>query len=771
MTRITDGNGNQTNFLYNLRGDMTEKHWPDYVASQTGFETYTYDDNGNLLNQAFADGMVHSFYYDSMNRVTTEIYGNEYEYRFTYTDRGELAEVRDWKADPLNGLLLTTYGYDSLSRPTTVNHAVTAGVEMSYTYDRLGNRDTMTTPAGLYDYQYDALSRVTGVTAPGSQTTNFGYDALGRLHTVERPNNVDTTYTYDARNFLTEIAHEQGLTTLAQYTYDYDLAGNRTTMANITGTITGNVTWQYDAANRLIREHNDRSGVGFDTTYQYDQNGNRTREIHANGDVTRYTYNQNDQLTKVEFPNYFTDNYSYDARGNLTSVEKKQGIVSLGIQSSYTYDAHNQMTQATVTGAGTVNFAYDYAGHRTQQSIVAGATTDYLWDEFSQFGDVVLESTGTNSISYTLANNMVLSQTQGTTTHYLLGDALNSTRALTNGSGAITDTFDYDAFGNLLGNPSSLATNYLYTGQQYDELTELYSLRARYYDPNDGRFLSRDTWAYDLSNPIELNRYVYTTNSPLNYIDPSGHSNTGGYALINQFQVVAYRVANKAMLNWTQNFVLGFVAGGIGWFVGQSLAIILRNGLSIPGYFRGWDKLGYEGENSLQYELWAALGVATDFLWAGFSGGMIEMTNAFVNEYNMVFLSAEEVMAVNAVYQSMGITFAISLSNFLKPLLDNLLTVIPYGATTPHRDIQEAKDTLWSEIRSDYIVESVNVIVSSLAAGGGVMLTNALAGLAQKAGIPGSRAFFSMLAYGFISNITATGGAVATRTGIDNVLH
>jgi len=111
------------------------------------------------------------------------------------------------------------------------------------------------------------------------------------------------------------------------------------------------------------------------------------------------------------------------------------------------------------------------------------------------------------------------------TTSYFLPDVQGSTRALTNASGAIISgqTFDYSAFGDLVstGTPN---TDYLYTGQQFDTSTGLYSLRARYYDPGVGRFNSRDTWAYDFQKPMEFNRYVYTAGNPVNYSDPSGHA-------------------------------------------------------------------------------------------------------------------------------------------------------------------------------------------------------------------------------------------------------
>ncbi len=90
------------------------------------------------------------------------------------------------------------------------------------------------------------------------------------------------------------------------------------------------------------------------------------------------------------------------------------------------------------------------------------------------------------------ANGNLISQTRNGDTLYFLGDAQNSTIAMTDSSGAVTSEYAYDAFGNLDDSLSllDLETSYLYTSQQYDPYTELYSLRARYYDPSQGRFLS-----------------------------------------------------------------------------------------------------------------------------------------------------------------------------------------------------------------------------------------------------------------------------------------
>ncbi|KAB2892818.1 MAG: hypothetical protein F9K28_11030 [Bacteroidetes bacterium] len=101
-------------------------------------------------------------------------------------------------------------------------------------------------------------------------------------------------------------------------------------------------------------------------------------------------------------------------------------------------------------------------------------------------------------------------------------------------TGTLTDTYDYTAFGEIDTQTGTTPNNYLYTGQQYDEVTGLYSLRARYYDPSDGRFLSRDTYAYHYQDPIELNRYLYAANNPTTHHDPFGLSIMFSYSKQNE---------------------------------------------------------------------------------------------------------------------------------------------------------------------------------------------------------------------------------------------
>ncbi len=213
--------------------------------------------------------------------------------------------------------------------------------------------------------------------------------------------------------------------------------------------------------------------------------GNRTQKTD-NGQTTYYLYgNLNQVLCSGASSAVFVGRcagqttYDYNARGDLIAVNDLSNALN---NVSYAWDARDRMTGATV-GAQTVQYQYDDGGHRTQQT--AGTqTTNYLWDQFSPYGDVIQESDGTGAptASYVLGDTELLTQTRGTTTNYYLHDGQNSVRALTDVSGNVTDSYLYDAFGNTRAKTSTTVNSYQYTGQQFDSMTGLYDLRARYYN-------------------------------------------------------------------------------------------------------------------------------------------------------------------------------------------------------------------------------------------------------------------------------------------------
>jgi RHS repeat-associated protein len=95
-------------------------------------------------------------------------------------------------------------------------------------------------------------------------------------------------------------------------------------------------------------------------------------------------------------------------------------------------------------------------------------------------------------------------------------------RQLTNSAGAVTDSYDYDAFGNLINSNGSTPNVYLFAGEAYDSALGLYYNRARYYNNTTGRFWSMDTYEGDRQSPGSLHKYLYSQSDPINHVDPSG---------------------------------------------------------------------------------------------------------------------------------------------------------------------------------------------------------------------------------------------------------
>jgi RHS repeat-associated protein len=112
-------------------------------------------------------------------------------------------------------------------------------------------------------------------------------------------------------------------------------------------------------------------------------------------------------------------------------------------------------------------------------------------------------------------------------------DGHGSVRQLTNASGAVTDSYDYDAFGNLINSTGSTPNNYLFAGEQFDPALGLYYNRARYYNNTTGRFWSMDTYEGDRQSPLSLHKYLYVCGNPVNGLDPSGHDDIEEFSIAN----------------------------------------------------------------------------------------------------------------------------------------------------------------------------------------------------------------------------------------------
>ncbi|HKV40042.1 MAG TPA: RHS repeat-associated core domain-containing protein [Blastocatellia bacterium] len=216
--------------------------------------------------------------------------------------------------------------------------------------------------------------------------------------------------------------------------------------------------------------------------------------------------------------------YSYDADDRLGSDQyDADGNTTLSTGTANTYDFENRMVTH-----GNVSIVYDGDGNRVAET-VGGVTTQYLVDTqnltgYAQVVDELQNGAVTRAYSYGLER---ISETQPIhstlTTSFYGYDGHGSVRQLTNATGTVTDTYTYDAFGNLISSTGSTPNVYLFAGEQFDPALGLYYNRARYLDTATGRFWSMDTYAGSSADPPSLHHYAYARGNPANRLDPSGN--------------------------------------------------------------------------------------------------------------------------------------------------------------------------------------------------------------------------------------------------------
>ena len=492
----TDANGHTTLYTYDLAGNRTSRTLPGGES-----ESFTYDTANRLVGHTDFNGNLTAFGSDERGRRTTTLYHDGSSLLVTYNGMGERLSVVDSRG-------ATSYDYDTRNR--LVRRADPDGLTLDYAYTVINRLANVTTSGGrITSHSYDALGRLLSTTAAEGGVTGFGYDPVGNLVLSEQANGTIAEHVYNSRNQLTSLHNRYSDNNIiSAYVYTLNDNGLRMRIDELMGNA---VDYVYDDNSRLIRET--RVGANaYDHQYSYDAVGNRT-EVDKDGAITTYTYDVNDRMTSAG-----AATYSYDANGNLI------GTSEAGDMSSFEYNAADRMVRATVPGGAVTDYVYDGDGIRVSRTDASG-TTRYLVDGRNQTGvaQVIeeLDGGGALQVSYTYGMDL-LSQDRGGAISYYHADGLGSVRVLTNGAGNLTDTYLYDAYGNEVAATGSTDNSYRFVGEQYDPNIGFYYLRARYYDPTSGRFISMDPAAGDPQSPISLHRYLYANDNPVNYVDPTG---------------------------------------------------------------------------------------------------------------------------------------------------------------------------------------------------------------------------------------------------------
>ncbi len=370
---------------------------------------------------------------------------------------------------------------------------------VSYRYDGVGNRTHTIYPDGkTVVYAYNDLNQVTSINDWDSGATTYEYDVNSRPITITLPNDTVSSLNYDAAGNVTSIVHKSDVgQVIGSYSYSYDATGRR--LGAIENGTT--ISYTYDALYRLTDADHSNGNLYH---YEYDAAGNRLLKQEP-GETVVYTYDSANQLTHVGGAPT-----TLDANGNLLNDGNR----------SYAYDDLDRLIQVT-QGITSTQYGYTGDGDRLWQK-TDGVTTTFTLDLNGALAQVLAQSQGSALTTVNFLPGIGQQQSGGYWT-YFHADALGSVRDLSGVTGNAIGHVDYSPFGEIV-NSTGMASWFGFTGEQQDGASGLTYLRARYYDPALGRFLTPDSLIPDITNGQALNAYAYVYNDPTNFVDPGGHN-------------------------------------------------------------------------------------------------------------------------------------------------------------------------------------------------------------------------------------------------------
>ncbi|WP_370785611.1 RHS repeat-associated core domain-containing protein [Ruminococcus callidus] len=561
LNSTNDSDYMTTNYEYDAWGHLVR------TTDSTGYNSgaTTYDLNGNVLTSTDANGNVTTNTYDALNRVLTantvcSDTSKNVSKSYVYDNMGRV------RSKTANGVQ-TSYQYDIFGRvyqelsPKSFKGYFYEGVSQYAKEQLVGiNHQTMYSST---QYEYDAEMRIAQVKESGNLTATYTYDANGNKVSETLANGVVSTYSYNGCNKVTKLVTKSGNSDISSYEYSYYLDGSDACkVRNENGTIE-TTSYDYDGLKRLTRESISNGKTADTYSYEYDDYGNRSKMV-ANGSEeyeTVYDYTVNGKYTALlqkeiktveETSNATISDglaisptdlitstaadakteetaYSYDANGNQITKTAE------GKTETNTYDGLNQLIGFT-DGETTASYKYNADGLRTSKT-VDGKTINHIWDGSKQIIVDMDDSDWYSAEVYVRGTNLLakFSKQSGnvkTDYQYYTQNAHGDVVNLTDSTGAITKSYKYDAFG-VEQNIDDADTNaFRYCGEYFDAETGTIYLRARYYNPTIGRFISRDSYAGEINDPLSLNFYTYCENNPIYGIDPNGHFKLPNWAKV-----------------------------------------------------------------------------------------------------------------------------------------------------------------------------------------------------------------------------------------------
>ena len=449
----------------------------------------TYDLNGRLLTRT-GPGVADTFRYDnSAGRWAVAVNANAYD-SVAYDAAGRLTTT----VERVNGTTFAaSYIYDSLGRVRSrrlTGNGYTASDSLIWTVDNKVDSICVSGTWARILYNADLLPYNVMVN-PGSSAWVI-FDSLGALHTIDQE-------TYAPSNLILSFGEQFGRDSLGRASYRHSLATTFPSRA-----------FKYDSLGRLINACDSLSGhcrneygdtVATHNAYRYDLAGNRTDSL-ASASIGPGNRTQS-------FAGY---SLTYDVNGNTYTK------IGNGRNWSYVWNSVGQLTQVWDGATKILDLAYDAFGRRVRKT--AGTVSQYYVHEGAQ---VILDLNGSSAVTaeygyYPHSGHLFLIKSGASTKVAITDPQLGTLRGWVNANGVDSVRVFADSAKGVWGATDTSVVRFRLAGAEYDQETGLYYMRARYYDPQLGRFLSEDPIGIEGG----LNLYAYVGDDPVNGSDPTG---------------------------------------------------------------------------------------------------------------------------------------------------------------------------------------------------------------------------------------------------------
>ena len=502
--------------------------------------SYEYDALGRITKVTSGSKKDVSYVYDDADNLQAIVYPDGTKISYEYDLNDNLVKLTD------RNRKVTTYKHDALNRVTEVTRS--NGTKTEVSYDAEDHITKIVNTCGscgkvisTYEYKYNDQGYVVGETATeleaGTRKTPSWEDWYNWGGTKKETDKADCehqekeiqttrTYEYDDNWELTRCTEkaEGGKKTVHNYTYDK--IGNRTSYEKIEdGVSKAKYNYKYNDSNQLIKRTNAKIWGDPGTTYSYDKDGNLIQECDKtnSADPVTYEYTAENRLAVVKQGGtvlmaamYDGDNNRVFELDNTYKWEDCYGDEVLIPENQRTEDGNSPKEQLASLVKGGSN-AKGYT------------LTEYINDINRENTEVLAEYGSDEKVrqAYTYGESGIgerVSVDKSAESSYYLYDGRNSVTGILTETANLTNSYQYDPYGNLTSGTADGVNYYGYNGESTNVKTGLQYLRARYYNAENGTFTTEDSDLGTTENPLTRNRYAYTSNNPVNYDDPTGHS-------------------------------------------------------------------------------------------------------------------------------------------------------------------------------------------------------------------------------------------------------